>query len=425
MRPIITVEGVGKRFRLGAGRKPYSTLRESLMDAARAPFRWARRKAPRTADTIWALKDLSFEVMPGEAVGVIGRNGAGKSTLLKILSRITEPTVGRADLYGRVGSLLEVGTGFHPELTGRENVYLSGAILGMRRAEIRRQFDEIVAFAEVERFIDTPIKHYSSGMQMRLAFAVAAQLDPEILVIDEVLAVGDANFQKKCLGKMGEVTKGGRTVLFVSHNQGAVQNLCTRAVLLHQGRLEYAGGVDAAFDRYQALSGNTAVGTADLTCQPRDPRFQHRYARLQSLSLLDAARNPTESLVMGQRCYFVLEADFLQAGDGYEIGLAVTSFHGVAVHYLISNWEGFQTITRTGRQRVEACLPAVHLFPGNYQVSAWVKQQGYIHDDGVEEVLCFRVEEAQFTAGPAYFSRYSANTQVYVPTVWKFLDEPR
>jgi lipopolysaccharide transport system ATP-binding protein len=259
-------------------------------------------------------------------------------------------------------------------------------------------------------------------MQMRLAFAVAAQLNPEILVIDEVLAVGDANFQKKCLGKMGEVTRGGRTVLFVSHNQGAVQNLCTRALLLHQGRLEYEGGVDEAFVRYAALSGDLAAGTADLTHQPRDPRFLRRYARLQSLSLLDGAGNPTETLVMGQPCSFVLEADFLQTGSSYEIGLAVSSFHGVAVHYLMSNWEGFQTIARTGRQRIEARLPAVHLFPGNYVVSVWVKQQGTIHDDAVEEALAFRVEEGQFTPGHAYFHRYSSNTQVYVPTTWKLLD---
>ena len=180
---------------------------------------------------------MSFEVQPGEVVGIIGRNGAGKSTLLKILSRITEPTEGEVDINGRVGSLLEVGTGFHPELTGRENVYLNGAILGMRRAEIARKFDEIVAFAEVEKFIDTPVKHYSSGMYMRLAFAVAAHLEPEILIVDEVLAVGDAEFQKKCLGKMGDVAKGGRTVLFVSHNMMMIQRLCTRAILLQNGRL--------------------------------------------------------------------------------------------------------------------------------------------------------------------------------------------
>lgn len=421
MRPIIRVENLGKQFCIGARKAPYATLRETVADAVRSPLRWLRRDRDAAANTHWALKDLSVDVMPGEAVGVIGRNGAGKSTLLKVLSRITEPTEGRVELYGRVGSLLEVGTGFHPELTGRENVYLSGAILGMARAEIRRQFDAIVAFAEVERFIDTPVKHYSSGMQMRLAFAVAAHLEPEILVIDEVLAVGDANFQKKVLGKMSGAICGGRTVLFVSHNQAAVQNLCTRAWLLNHGRLEFAGDVDEAFVHYAALSGHVAVGTADLTGQPRDPRFQRRHAHLKALALLDSAGKPAEALLMGQPCSFVLDVEFLQAGAGYELGLAIFSFHGVAVHYLISNWEGFDTIARTGLQRVACRLPALHLFPGNYQVSAWVKRQGSIHDDAVDEALRFRVEEAPFTAGPAYFTRYSSNTQMYVPTTWDLL----
>lgn len=422
MRPIIRVENLGKQFRIGARKAPYATLRETLTDAVRSPLRWLRREGDASANTHWALKDLSFDIMPGEAVGVIGRNGAGKSTLLKVLSRITEPTEGQVELYGRVGSLLEVGTGFHHELTGRENVFLSGAILGMKRAEIRRQFDEIVGFAEVDRFIDTPIKHYSSGMQMRLAFAVAAHLDPEILVVDEVLAVGDANFQKKVLGKMSGAIRGGRTVLFVSHNQGAVQNLCTRALLLNQGRLEFAGDVDKAFVRYAGLSGHSAVGTADLTWQRRDPRFQRRHAQLQALTLRDGAGNPAETLLMGQPCSFVLDVDFLQTGGSYEIGVAIASFHGVQVHYLISTWEGFDTITRTGPHRIECRLPELHLFPGNYQVCVWVKKEGAIHDDEVDQALNFRVEEGQFTRGQAYFSRYSLNTQVYVSSDWSFLD---
>jgi lipopolysaccharide transport system ATP-binding protein len=233
MRPIIKVEKLSKRFRIGRRREPYRTVRESLTTALAAPVRGIgallngnSRANGRNADEwVWALRDVSFEVMPGEVLGIIGRNGAGKSTLLKVMSRITEPTDGRVELYGRVGSLLEVGTGFHPELTGRENTFLMGAILGMRRAEITRKFDDIVAFAEVEKFIDTPVKHYSSGMYMRLAFAVAAHLEPEILLVDEVLAVGDAAFQKKCLGKMGDVAKEGRTVLFVSHNMATIQSL--------------------------------------------------------------------------------------------------------------------------------------------------------------------------------------------------------
>jgi len=237
---MICVENLSKRYRIGKKQQRHDTLRDALVACLPAPLEWLRRggRGPNSAaDTLWALRDVSFEVKRGEVVGIIGRNGAGKSTLLKVLSCITKPTEGRAVVKGRVGSLLEVGTGFHPELTGRENVYLSGAILGMRRAEIARKFDEIVAFAGIERFLDTPVKRYSSGMYVRLAFAVAAHLEPEILLVDEVLAVGDAAFQKKCLGKMGDVAKEGRTVLFVSHNMVAVQSLCGRAIRLHEGKL--------------------------------------------------------------------------------------------------------------------------------------------------------------------------------------------
>ncbi|HMP05972.1 MAG TPA: ABC transporter ATP-binding protein [Lacipirellulaceae bacterium] len=260
--PIIQVEGLGKSYLIGheGPRERYTALRDVL--ARHARHLWGRsRQAMRGQSTIagdeieefWALRDVSFEVQQGEVVGIIGRNGAGKSTLLKILSRITEPTEGRVTLRGRVASLLEVGTGFHPELTGRENIFLNGAILGMRRAEIRRKFDEIVAFAEVEKFLDTPVKRYSSGMYVRLAFAVAAHLEPEILVVDEVLAVGDAEFQKKCLGKMKDVSRGGRTVLFVSHNMAAVETLCSRAIVLRSGHVVDNTDARAAARQYNLL----------------------------------------------------------------------------------------------------------------------------------------------------------------------------
>jgi lipopolysaccharide transport system ATP-binding protein len=242
----IRVENVSKLYRIGSRQARYKTIRESLTAAFASPFHRLRGNSKSEirnpkSDYIWALKDVSFEVRQGEVVGIIGRNGAGKSTLLKILSRITKPTQGRAEIHGRVGSLLEVGTGFHSELTGRENIYLNGAILGMRKTEIQRKFDEMVAFAEVEKFIDTPLKHYSSGMYVRLAFAVAAHLEPEILLVDEVLAVGDAEFQKKCLGKMGDVARGGRTILFVSHNMQAIQSLCTTAIQFDTGCLRATG----------------------------------------------------------------------------------------------------------------------------------------------------------------------------------------
>jgi lipopolysaccharide transport system ATP-binding protein len=280
----IRVENLGKQYHIGAlqkngGRYTYKSLRDSIANAGSAPFRAARALMGRNGavekhqdEMIWALKDVSFDVKHGEIVGVIGRNGAGKSTLLKVLSRITEPTTGRVEIRGRVGSLLEVGTGFHPELTGRDNVYLNGAILGMKRAEIARNFDAIVAFAEVEKFIDTPVTHYSSGMYLRLAFAVAAHLQTEVLIVDEVLAVGDAEFQKKCLGKMREVSQGGRTVIFVSHNIQAISQLCVRALVLQAGQLVFSGDVSRGISRYAGIRSELSTGSYDLTDYPRSVR---------------------------------------------------------------------------------------------------------------------------------------------------------
>jgi lipopolysaccharide transport system ATP-binding protein len=291
----IRVESLGKRYHVGR-RKRSNSLRESLAHAVTAPWRRLLRldkEGGNGADTFWALEDVSFEVRRGEVVGIVGRNGAGKSTLLKVLSRITEPSAGEVAITGRVGSLLEVGTGFHPELTGRENVFLNGAILGMARAEIARKFDEIVAFSEVERFIDTPVKHYSSGMYVRLAFAVAAHLEPEILIVDEVLAVGDAAFQKKCLGKMGDVSRAGRTVLFVSHNLGAVRGLCSRGLWFDSGRLARDGDVQTAITRYMdsiAECGFESIGKAGA-----GDRLQ-----ITSVVLKNSAGQPTTQLHAGE-----------------------------------------------------------------------------------------------------------------------------
>ena len=250
----IRIENVGKRYRIGAQLKQYNTLRDVISEKVFAPRSWFRRaeyqRRDRNENTVWALRGISFDVQQGQVLGVIGKNGAGKSTLLKILSRVTEPTEGFGEIHGRVGSLLEVGTGFHPELTGRENIYLNGAILGMKRAEIGRKFDEIVDFAEIERFIDTPVKRYSSGMYLRLAFAVAAHLEPEILVVDEVLAVGDAEFQRKCLGKMSDVAQQGRTVLFVSHNMSAILRLTQEVIIIERGCLVLRAPTVKAVDYY-------------------------------------------------------------------------------------------------------------------------------------------------------------------------------
>ena len=283
----IRVEGLSKQYRIGKVER-YRTLRDSLTEAVTAPFRH-RTQSP--SETIWALKDVSFEIPRGAVVGVIGSNGAGKSTLLKVLSRITEPTEGHVEIRGRVGSLLEVGTGFHPELTGRDNIFLNGAILGMRKAEIARKFDEIVAFAEVERFIDTPVKHYSSGMYMRLAFAVAAHLEPEILIVDEVLAVGDAQFQKKCLMKMQEVGKQGRTVLFVSHNLTAVQSLCDTAIWLNEGRLAANGDTARVVSKYLQSGVRLA-----LECSWNNPFTApgDNYVRLNRVIVKPRTAKPTD-----------------------------------------------------------------------------------------------------------------------------------
>lgn len=285
----IRIDNLSKSYRIPHARHVqqvgrYKTLQEDLLALPWRLLSAVRGRNGAGRETIWALRDISLEIRQGEVLGIIGRNGAGKSTLLKILSRITEPTQGRAEIYGRVGSLLEVGTGFHPELTGRENIFLNGAILGMRRTEIARKLDEIVAFAEVDTFIDTPVKFYSSGMYVRLAFAVAAQLEPEILVVDEVLAVGDYEFQKKCLGKMGEIAKGGRTVVFVSHNMSSILNLCSRVVLLDSGRSVFDGDPSSAVDHYIAAGSNTDAEAIwnEPTDAPGDDTVRLRAVRVRS-----------------------------------------------------------------------------------------------------------------------------------------------
>src|ERR1043165_3057404 len=250
MLPIIQVNNISKQYRVGGSSNVAPTLREALLAALKVPFNGRNGKPANGADLFWAVNDINFEVHPGEIVGIIGRNGAGKSTLLKIISRIIKPTRGEVNIYGRVGSLLEIGTGFHPDLSGRENIFLNGAIIGMRREEMRRKFDAIVAFAEVERFLDTPVKYYSSGMYMRLAFAVAAHFEPEVLILDEVLAVGDVAFQQKCYNKMQDVIREGRTVFFVSHDPSSVQRLCGRALLIESGRLKDDGPVGPVVKRY-------------------------------------------------------------------------------------------------------------------------------------------------------------------------------
>jgi lipopolysaccharide transport system ATP-binding protein len=366
MRPIIRIDGVGKRYRLGA-RASYRTLRESIVETAYAPLRALRSglngskrdgRGRPGKETVWSLKDVSFDVKPGEAVGVIGRNGAGKSTLLKILSRITDPTEGSVDLYGRVGSLLEVGSGFHPELTGRENIFLNGAILGMSRQEVRRKFDEIVAFSEVETYLDTPVKRYSSGMYMRLAFAVAAHLEPEILLVDEVLAVGDAGFQKRCLDKMKDVSGHGRTVLFVSHNMPAVTRLCQRTVLLDKGTVLADGPSHQVVSKY--LSSGLGTTAAREWPDPAEAPGDN-VARLRAVRVRADDGSITEAVDIRRPVGLEMEFDVLEGG------------HVLAPNYHVLNEEGafvFVAIDQDPewkrRPRPKGRYVATARIPGNF-----------------------------------------------------------
>jgi lipopolysaccharide transport system ATP-binding protein len=422
--PIISVQALGKRYRLGASRsnQRYTALRDVISEKAKSVFRRSPVISDPSQDEFWALKNVSFEVKQGEVIGIIGRNGAGKSTLLKILSRITEPSEGKVRLKGRVASLLEVGTGFHPELTGRENVFLNGAILGMTRREINAKFDEIVAFAEVEKFLDTPVKRYSSGMYVRLAFAVAAHLEPEILVVDEVLAVGDAEFQKKCLGKMKDVATGeGRTVLFVSHNMAAVETLCGKCMLLKAGEIDVFSETAAAITRYIAQSNSSSQSTVDFASGKFERFGPRESAELKTLSVVDEGGSPLGVVRMGAPLVVILQINFKEAGPQFEIGVAVSNIYGVYLHYLISNWEGLEDVTTIGDKTIEMTIPAIALFPGMYYLTVWVKRQGGAYDDAVHDALSFEVEEGPITSSPAYFGRYSHNSQVYVPSQWRFV----
>jgi lipopolysaccharide transport system ATP-binding protein len=377
MKPIIKVSQLSKQYRLGTRQESFPTLRDTIAGAVRAPLRGLRNRRGR--ETIWALRDVSFEIIPGEVVGIIGRNGAGKSTLLKVLSRITEPTTGRIELYGRVASLLEVGTGFHPELTGRENIFLNGAILGMGRAEIERKFDEIVAFAEIDEFLDTPVKHYSSGMYMRLAFAVAAHLEPEILLIDEVLAVGDAAFQSKCLGKMGEVAKHGRTVVFVSHQMGAIAQLCGKAFLLDQGAIVREGDTQHVIDHYMnALSpGNHAEFT---NSESDKDIFITRAQALDFEGKTKSYFNHKEPIVIAITCRINRWL------PNSIMGFFVRDHRGRKV-FTSNNPEWKKMGQNNQEVRVTATLPVDFLVPGKYVFTFAVSLPNVGAVDWVEDVL--------------------------------------
>jgi lipopolysaccharide transport system ATP-binding protein len=411
----IETNELGKRFTLGIGTRGFGTLREALTNGVRrAGDRLARRgTAVDESKTLWALKDISLAIENGEAVGLIGHNGAGKSTLLKILSRIIEPSEGWADVTGRVGSLLEVGTGFHPELTGRENVYLNGAILGMRRAEIRKRFDEIVAFADIDRFLDTPVKRYSSGMSVRLAFAVAAHLEPEILLVDEVLAVGDAAFQRRSLAKMEEVAKAGSTVIFVSHNLATIQALCHRAILLERGQAIADGPVQATVNEY--LRSLERAASDDLLTRTDRDRRGWKETMVREVKICDVASGEADVVVGGRAAKIVVGVT--EVLPLLECKLTISNSLGQPVTTLDSELSSGLDV-RDGElgQRIECELGALPLIPGRYRIDILLRGRQQIQD-GLQAAAFFDVEPGVIEGRP--IPPTGLDGDVVMPHVWR------
>jgi lipopolysaccharide transport system ATP-binding protein len=363
MRPIIKVENVSKQYRIGARADSYQTLRDSLAAAVSSPLRRLRGGAARAGDTIWALRDVNFEVNPGEVLGLVGHNGAGKSTLLKILSRITEPTAGRVELYGRLGSLLEVGTGFHPELTGRENVYLSGAILGMSRQEITRKLDAVVAFSGVEKFIDTPVKRYSSGMYVRLAFSVAAHMEPEILLVDEVLAVGDLAFQQKCLDHMTRLKQSGMTLLLVSHNMSAIQSTCARSLYLDGGRVVEFGDTASVLKTYRGVTRSASPADAQTLAAA-----QTSGVSIVGFRMFGEDGESRRAFNFGERVRVQIDLRATRRVEAPIINFGFKRGDGVLVCNYNNWYDKFQIDYVEGDCRLEGWLPPLRLVPHHYEI---------------------------------------------------------
>ena len=412
MLPAIRVENLGKKYRIShqqEGRR-YKSLRDTIAGGFKSTFNPKSKIQNPKSEDFWALRDVSFEIQPGEAVGIIGRNGAGKSTLLKLLSRITEPSAGRMELEGRVSSLLEVGTGFHPELTGRENIYLNGAILGMAGIEIKAKFDEIVAFAEIEKFLDTPVKRYSSGMYMRLAFAVAAHLEPEILIVDEVLAVGDATFQKKCLGRMREVSTQGRTVLFVSHNMGAITTLCKNAFWLDSGRLAAGGPVRKIVDQYLTTNADSSQQAMELVEMRRsgDLGSKLKIERIEWLAGLPLQHGEP----LSARIHFQAFQDV----DDVALGFGFSTLEGIRLlSYDTDFQDGHRPSLRKGTHAyVDFSIPELSLAPGLYSLDIGSRSGDSF---GLDYLPGFcQMEIAMGPKTPGYIARQGAG--VRLPSHW-------
>jgi lipopolysaccharide transport system ATP-binding protein len=424
MRPAIRVDGLSKKYLIGATKgAPPRQLREAISEGAKGLLNrltgQSKNGRPGTNESsdreFWALKDVSFEVQAGEVVGVIGHNGAGKSTLLKILSRITEPTTGRAEVRGRMGSLLEVGTGFHPELTGRENIYMNGSILGMSRREITQKFDEVVAFSEIERFLDTPVKRYSSGMYVRLAFAVAAHLEPEILIVDEVLAVGDVQFQKKCLGKMGDLTHTGRTIIFVSHNMSAIQNLCTRAIFLQNGTVVTQGNVHACVQAYLGESRKVdGTGTVDLDCS-EIVRHGTAEARFSQIDLMDTGGAATGTFQFGQPMRVRLTIRAKVPIRGVILGFSFVASDGTEIQGTTAHDSDLECDLCLGLNKYECIVNPQVLTPGKYSIRAAIFRREECYDY-IHELICFSIDASRAKCGTGPKNHYVGYT--YLPYQW-------
>jgi lipopolysaccharide transport system ATP-binding protein len=423
----IKVQHLSKRYKIGLVGRRHDTLRDEIAHGFKSLFHLNGRSSivrsqSGSSDPFWALKDVSFEVRKGEVLGIIGPNGAGKSTLLKILSRITEPTEGKAMIHGRVGSLLEVGTGFHSELTGRENIYLNGAILGMKKAEIDRKLAEIVAFAEVEKFIDTPVKRYSSGMHVRLAFAVAAHLETEILIIDEVLAVGDARFQKKCLGKMGKIAREGRTILFVSHNMGALSNLCTTGLWIHNGQTMLEGEVTAVVNSY--IKSLTTTDQADSRRGRRSGNWKRTgtpAANILNGSLLDSSGRECTTFSMGETIVLEFDIEFYCSASSINFTLEISRTEmGMRVLHLQNDDTGsvFQQIPK-GEHRFRVEIPNCLLYPANYDMHLCVASQAGVLDY-VEAISSFSMIQSNVTKRTQPLTIHK-QAIFYTPSVWSEL----
>jgi lipopolysaccharide transport system ATP-binding protein len=411
MHPAIRIDNLSKRYRLGLAQRRGRNLTEQIVGGLQRVYQAVSKRRAREDADFWALRNVGFEVWPGEAVGIIGRNGAGKSTLLKVLSRIVDPTDGRVEIRGRVGSLLEVGTGFHPELSGRENIYLNGSLLGMSRREIARKFDVIVAFSEVEQFLDTPVKRYSSGMFVRLAFAVAAHLDPEVLIVDEVLAVGDASFQRRCMDRMSDLVRSGRTILFVSHNMQLIPQLCRRAVLLERGRVARVG--EAAQVTREYLEGMlTQSRSGDLRDKFRTGNGRARFVRAE---LVGPTGQPLSQFRCGDDLCVRMEIEAAEAIPNVAAAVVIATTHGARI---ITSWTregGFPVDLRAGRQQLECRFQNVSLRPGHsVLIHLWMAGAEVL--DSVENAL---VVDVAIGAETAHLSSSPDQGVVVCPYVWR------